>query len=118
MVEPRRSVQRPAVLVDDADVLELADVLGPLKHHVLEQVREAGPVPRLDAESDPVHHLDHDDRRRVVLADDDAQSVGQLLVDDRNREGPGRCVLSGGRGRRRRGGAGQAHSENERSHKA
>jgi hypothetical protein len=86
VVEPRRSVQRAAVLVDDLDVLELGHMLGALKHHVLEEVREAGPVLGLDAESDPVHHLDHDDRRRGVLADDDAQAVRQLLVDDRNRE--------------------------------
>ena len=84
VVEPRRPVQRPAVLVDDADVLELADVSRPLKHHVLEQVRKTGPVPRLDAEPDAVHHLDHDHRRGVVLADDDAQAVRQLLVNDRN----------------------------------
>ena len=43
--------------------------------------------------------FDHDDRRRVVLADDDAQAVRQLLVDDRNGE-----TLSGHRrcGRRQR----------------
>jgi len=51
---------------------------------VLEEVSEPGAVLRLDPEADAVHHLDHDDRRRVVLADDDAQPVGELLVNDRN----------------------------------
>ena len=86
VIEPRRSVQRAAVLVDDADVLELGDVLGSLKHQVLEQVREAGAAFRLDAEADAVHQLDHHDRRRVVFADHHPQAVRQLLVDDRNRE--------------------------------
>ena len=86
VIEARRSVQRAAVLVDDADVLELADVLRALEHHVLEQVREPGAVLRLDAEPDAVHHLDDHDRRGVVLADHHAQAVRQLAVDDRHRE--------------------------------
>ena len=86
VVEPRRSVEGAAVLVDDADVLELRDVLRALEHQVLEQVGEAGAALRLDAEADAVHHLDDDDRRGVVFADDDAQAVRQLLVDDRHRE--------------------------------
>ena len=100
VIEARRSVQRAAVLVDDADVLELGDVLGALEHQVLEQVREAGAALRLDAEADAVHQLDDDDRRRVVLADDDAQAVRQLLVDDRHRE---RLCGHGRRGRRQQG---------------
>ena len=86
VIEARRPVQDAAVLVDDTDVLEFAHVLGSLEHHVLEQMREACAILRLDPESDAVHDLDRHDRRGMVFADDDAKAVRQLVIDDGNRK--------------------------------
>ena len=69
---------------------------------------------RLDAEADAVHHFDDDDRRRVVFADDHAQAVRQLLVDDRNLEGGAGRGLRAGRGHRHRS---QTEHEQTLTHK-
>ena len=117
MIEPRRSVQRAAVLVHDADVFELADVLGALEHHVLEQMRKARPVLRLDAEADAIHHLDDHDGRCMVLTDDDTQAVRQLAVDDgdgERRGGRSAWRLCGRRGHRQRG---ETDGEDASAHK-
>ena len=122
VIEPRRPVQRAAVLVDDADVLELVDVLGALKHQVLEQMGEPGAIPRLDAEADPVHHFHRHHGRRMVLADHHTQAVRQFAVDDwnaerraRSRQGRPRRRLRGRHaGRERR----EADGQNADAHEA
>ena len=70
-----------------------------LEHQVLEQVREAGAVLRLQAHADVVDHRDADGRRAVVLGDDDGQAVVELLDVDRQRP----CVAAGRCCRCRRG---------------
>ena len=47
------------------------DVLRALEHHVLEQVREAGPAGPLVLRPDVIPDLRVDDRRRVILEEDD-----------------------------------------------
>ena len=73
----RRAVHRAAVAEDRVEVLAGADVFGPLEHHVLEQVREAGPALPLVARSDVVDHGDGEHRRDVILGDDEPQAVRQ-----------------------------------------
>ena len=68
-------------------MLGLADVPAALEHHVLEQVGEAGLAGDLVLRADAVPDVDRDDRREVVLGDDQAEAVGQALVgegDDRD----------------------------------
>ena len=79
-VQPVRAVHRPAGRLDERDVLGLGDMRGALEHDVLEQVREAGLAGLLVLGSDVVPDVDGDDRREVVLGDDEAQAVGEALV--------------------------------------
>ena len=73
-------------------MLELLHVGRALKHHVLEQVREAGAAFRLDPESDAVVDRHGDGRRGVTLADDDLQSIRQPVINDRYIDGLGKGV--------------------------
>ena len=57
-----------------------ADVLGPLEHHVLEEVREPGPPLAFVARTDVVVHDDREDGRGPILRDDDAEPVLQPCV--------------------------------------
>ncbi len=63
-------------------MLALADVLGALEHHVLEEVGESGSSLSLVARADVVVDGDREDRRGVVLGDDDAQPVGERGVGE------------------------------------
>jgi hypothetical protein len=82
VIEARGPVHHAAVRLHDLDVLELADMSGALEHHVLEEMREAGPALRLDAEADLVHDLHGRDGRGMILAHDDLKAVRQLVVKD------------------------------------
>ena len=53
---------------------------------MLEQMRKAGLALRLVLRADIVPDADRDDRRLVVLVDDDGQPVGQLKVGVRDRD--------------------------------
>jgi hypothetical protein len=53
------------------------DVFRTLEHHVLEQVRETGAPRPLVLRADVVRQVDVDDRRRVILRQDDPQPVRQ-----------------------------------------
>ena len=101
-VEPRRAVHRPAGRLDERDVLGLGDVPRALEHDVLEEVREAGLARDLVLGPDVVPEVDRDDRREVVLGDDDAQAVVETLVAEGDLgDGGGHGDLSGsGFGRR------------------
>ena len=65
-IEPGRTVEDAAVRLHQPDELHLAEVLRALEHHVLEEVREAGAVLGLDAESDVV--VDGDDDGGAVVS--------------------------------------------------
>ena len=56
-----------------------ADVLGAFKHHVLEQVREAGAAGLLVQRADVVPEVDSDQRQAMVFMRDDLQPVGQRV---------------------------------------
>jgi hypothetical protein len=81
-VEAGRPVQHAAVPLDQAVELALRQVLGALEHHVFEQVGEAGPIVRLDAEPDVVAHGDHGPRRGGVARENDPQPVVEPVVFD------------------------------------
>ena len=53
-----------------------------MKHHVLEQVREAGAILGLHAKSDAVIDRGDHRRRREIGRKDHAQAVGQFVVGD------------------------------------
>ena len=74
-VEPCGSVQHSAVLLHQFDELHLAEVLGALKHHVFEQMSEAGAIPGLNTKADAVIDTHTDRRRRAILRKHDAQAV-------------------------------------------
>ena len=73
-----------------------ADVGGPLEHHVLEEVREAGAALALVARADVVVDRDGKDRRRVILRNDHAQPVLQLGVSELDLLDRGRCQAEHG----------------------
>ena len=81
-IEPGGTVEDASVLLHQADEFHLPQILGALKHHVLEQVGEAGAVLGLDAESDAVIDRGDDRGRGVIGRKDHAQAVGQLVVGD------------------------------------
>jgi hypothetical protein len=65
-VEPGRGVQRAAGSLHQGHVLALLDVQRTLKHHVLEEVREAGLSRFLVPAADVVPEVDRHDRRAIV----------------------------------------------------
>ena len=79
-VEPGRAVHRAAGGLDEGDVLGLGDVAGSLEHDVLEEVREPGLALHFVLRPDVVPEVDRDDRREVILGDDDPQAVVETLV--------------------------------------
>ncbi len=54
-----------------------ADVLGAFKHHVLEEVGEAGAAGALVERADVVPEIDGNEREAVVFVGDDREAVGQ-----------------------------------------
>ena len=83
---------------DPVEGLEVVvvEVLAAVEHQVLEQVREAGLADLLVAGADVVPDVDGDDRRLVVLVDDQAQAVVEdvLRIGDVDDVGsPGRRVV-------------------------
>ena len=98
-----------AVPVGGADRLEPPEeaarrILGAVEHEMLEEVGEAGLAPGLVLGADMIPDRDRDDRRLVVLVDDDAQAVGQReglvgdvhLPDELGERRRGRRSLRGG----------------------
>jgi hypothetical protein len=79
-IQPGRPVHGPAGRLDKRDVLGLRYVSGTLEHDVFEEVREAGLARNLVLRADRVPDVDRDDRREMVLGDDDAKAVGKALV--------------------------------------
>ena len=102
-VEAGRSVECAAIRFDQADECVLAEMLGALEHHVLEQVGEPGPVLRLDAEPDVVVHANHRGRRRRVPRQHDLQPVRQRVVLDRNVQRRAAALTGRGGGRQGHG---------------
>ena len=81
-VEPRRSVQEPAVGLDEADERHLAEVGRALEHHVFEQVRKPGAILGFIAKADVVIHGHARGRRRHIAREDHFQPVGELVILD------------------------------------
>ena len=79
----RRAVEHAAGGIDQLDVHHFSGVLGALKHHVLEQMREAAAPARLEAKSDVVVDADGDDGRGAVRRDHHAQAVFKGRALDR-----------------------------------
>ena len=65
-------------------MLGLGDVARALEHHVLEQVGEARLARHFVLGADVVPEVHGDDRREMVLGDDDPQAVGETLVAERD----------------------------------
>jgi hypothetical protein len=63
-------------------VLAGPDVLGSLEHHVFEQVSEPRSPGPLVRGADVVVHGNRDRRRRVILGDDDAETVLEFDVTE------------------------------------
>ena len=79
MVERSSAVQGPARVLNLLEELVLADVLGLLEHHVLEQVRETGPAWFFPAGANVVQHRNCGDGIRSVLVEDDLEPVVELV---------------------------------------
>src|SRR5690606_15907379 len=81
-IEAGRTVKDSAILLYELDEFHLAEVLGSLEHHVLEEVGEACAVTWLVAEADVVVHSDADRGRGPVLGENDLQAVVELVIGD------------------------------------
>ncbi len=77
-------------------MLVVADVLGSLEEHVLEQVREARSPLHLARAADVVVDVDRCDRDGVVLVDDELESVVEHELLEGNRRRPGLRGRAGG----------------------
>lgn len=64
------------------ELLAVADVLRPLEHHVLEQVREAGQAFALVARADVVSDVQRDHRRGMIFGQLYAQAVLQRRLGE------------------------------------
>ncbi len=109
-VEPGRSVHRPAGIGDRADEGAFRGVLRPLEQQMLEQMRKAGAVARLDPEADPVIDPDRRRRHRRVAGQHHLEAVGQGIILAVDPETGGR----GGGGGGGTGPAGIARAAGER----
>ena len=87
-----------AELLDEREVLA-GHVLRALEHHVLEEVREAGPPRLLVLRADVVPLVDVDDRQLAIDVQDHLQAVGEhvLLEDDLGNRCGGGCHRRGER---------------------
>ena len=63
-------------------MLHFAGVFGALKHHVLEEMGEAGAATWLEAKADLIINADGGDGRGAVGRDDDAKAVGEGFAID------------------------------------
>ena len=77
-----RAVHAAAVVQDQDEVLTLADVFGPLEHHVLKKMGEARPPGPLIARAHVVSDGNGKDRGRMIGRDDHSQSVRQALLHE------------------------------------
>ena len=85
-VEPGRSVERPTDTFDQLEVLILRDVLGPLKHHVLEEVSETGLAYDLVPGPDSVPNVSRDDRDASIGGKHDLQAIVEPVALEGDRE--------------------------------
>jgi hypothetical protein len=107
----RRAVDaRRAELGDELEPVGVR-VLAAVEHQVLEEVREPRAPRPLVLRADVVPDVHADDRRLVVLVDDDGEAVGEDLLRERDvRHGEAGCCAgrrirgARGRGRQQRGG--------------
>ena len=78
-----RAVHRAAGVRDELKVRGFRNVLGALKHHVLEQMRESGAAFGFVARTDVIVNADGNDRHGLILIEDDPQSVIESELFDR-----------------------------------
>ncbi|HRO28677.1 MAG TPA: hypothetical protein PLD19_14750, partial [Luteimonas sp.] len=109
-----RAVVAPAAAGDDAVEHALGRVGRAFEHQVLEQVREAGAVARLEPHADAVDHADAYHRRAAVLGHDHGEAVVERFRGDRN----GPAVGVGGEGRSRDQQRGQPRRGPEQFHES
>jgi hypothetical protein len=77
-VEPRGRVEiRRTELLQKGSIF-VVEVLGPLKHQVLEQMRESGMARNFILRADVIPNIDRDDRRLPILMDDQGEPVVEL----------------------------------------
>ena len=80
------AIQTSAVRLDEFCVLKLLHVRRALKHHVFEEMREAGAALRFEPEADVVIDGNRDHGRDVIFGDDDLEAVRKFVIDDWNVE--------------------------------
>jgi len=85
-VVARGAVQQATAGIDELDVLHLRGIRGALKHHVLEEVREAAAPLRFEAEPNLVIDADGNHGRSGIRRDHHVQSISQLGGLDPNLE--------------------------------
>ena len=71
-----------AVLLDDPRKILGTDLGSPFEHHVLEHVGQAGLTPGFVPGPHPVPYLEGDNRRLVVLEEENLEAVGKGRLDD------------------------------------
>jgi hypothetical protein len=86
VVKIRMTIQTATVRLDEFCVLKLLHVRRTLKHHVFEQMREAGAALRLEPEADVVIHGNRDHGRGVIFRDHHFETIRKFVIDDRNVE--------------------------------
>ena len=96
----RRTVEIGAHLLERVEVAAIV-VLGPLEHDVLEEMREAGAPGLFVLGADVVPDVDGGDGERVVLVDDDFETVGQRQLFEGDRDHVNSWCRLGDRGHRR-----------------
>jgi hypothetical protein len=74
-IRGRRTVERSAGFLQELEVLLVADVLGALEEHVLEQVREARATAHFASAADVVVDVHGHDRIGVVFVHDQLEPV-------------------------------------------
>ncbi len=80
------AIQTSAVCLDELRVLKLLHVRRTLKHHVFEEMREAGAALWFEPEADVVIDGNRDHWRDVIFRDHHLQAVRKFVIDDRNVE--------------------------------
>jgi hypothetical protein len=74
-IEPGGAVERSAGILNELEVLVIADMLRSLEEQVLEEMCEAGAPSSLVLGADVVHEVDRDDRCGSILVKDDPQTI-------------------------------------------
>ena len=69
------TIHAASIVLNQHEMFTFADILGALKHHVLEEVREPAVPLRLEPEADFVIHAHGYNRRCRIRRNDHAQAI-------------------------------------------